>query len=189
MADPQRFLGGAAVGDRLTAALRHRRTDQWRKLPRLCREAGSRAHPRAGRHRRVMDESRQFHKGGRAIFAQRLRAAKAKLFFLPAYSPQTSIRSEQAFAKMKTLLRKADVPGRIEQTWRTIGSLLDCFTPDRVRHLRHHRRICFSLTRSRSSSLVSSRPRSSCPPSRLRHLAVASMTRHATYGLRHASIR
>jgi hypothetical protein len=35
---------------------------------------------------------------------------------------------EQAFAKMKTLLRKADAR-TIDETWRTIGALLDCFTP------------------------------------------------------------
>ena len=34
-----------------------------------------------------------------------IRAAKAKLFFLPAYSPDLN-PIEQAFAKMKTLLRK-----------------------------------------------------------------------------------
>ena len=65
------------------------------------------------------------HKG-RAIRAA-IRAAKAKLFFLPAYSPDLN-PIEQAFAKMKTLLRKADAR-TIEQTWRTIGALLDCFTP------------------------------------------------------------
>src|SRR5215472_4901832 len=56
-----------------------------------------------------------------------IRAAGAKLFFLPAYSPDLN-PIEQAFAKMKTLLRKADARA-IEQTWRTIGALLDCFTP------------------------------------------------------------
>ena len=56
-----------------------------------------------------------------------IRAAKAKLFFLPAYSPDLN-PIEQAFAKMKTLLRKADAR-TIDQTWRTIGALLDCFTP------------------------------------------------------------
>ena len=65
------------------------------------------------------------HKG-RAIRAA-IRAAKAKLFFLPAYSPDLN-PIEQAFAKMKTLLRKADAR-TIEATWRTIGALLDCFTP------------------------------------------------------------
>ena len=65
------------------------------------------------------------HKG-RAIRAA-IRAAKAKLFFLPAYSPDLN-PIEQVFAKMKTLLRKADAR-TIEQTWRTIGALLDCFTP------------------------------------------------------------
>src|SRR4029077_5390948 len=65
------------------------------------------------------------HKG-RAIRAA-IRAAKAKLLFLPAYSPDLN-PIEQAFAKMKTLLRKADAR-TIEQTWRTIGALLDCFSP------------------------------------------------------------
>ena len=65
------------------------------------------------------------HKG-RAVRAA-IRAAKAKLFFLPAYSPDLN-PIEQVFAKMKTLLRKADAR-TIEQTWRTIGALLDCFTP------------------------------------------------------------
>src|SRR5271156_6412406 len=65
------------------------------------------------------------HKG-RAVRAA-IRAAKAKLLFLPAYSPDLN-PIEQVFAKMKTLLRKADAR-TIEQTWRTIGALLDCFTP------------------------------------------------------------
>jgi len=65
------------------------------------------------------------HKG-RAIRAA-IRAAKAKLFFLPAYSPHLN-PIEQAFAKMNTLLRKAD-PRTIDETWRTIGALLDCSTP------------------------------------------------------------
>ena len=65
------------------------------------------------------------HKG-RAVRAA-IRAAKAKLFFLPPYSPDLN-PIEQAFAKMKTLLRKADAQ-TIEATWRTLGALLDCFTP------------------------------------------------------------
>ena len=50
----------------------------------------------------------------------------AVVFSLPAYSPDLN-PIEQAFAKMKTLLRKADAR-TIEQTWRTLGALLDCFT-------------------------------------------------------------
>ena len=65
------------------------------------------------------------HKG-RAVRAA-IRAAKAKLFFLPAYSPDLN-PIEQDFAKMKTLLRKADAR-TIDKTWRTIGTLLDCYTP------------------------------------------------------------
>ena len=58
---------------------------------------------------------------------QAIRAAGAKLFFLPAYSPDLN-PIEQAFAKMKTLLRKADAR-TTEDTWRTIDALLDCYTP------------------------------------------------------------
>ncbi|HZZ23090.1 MAG TPA: IS630 family transposase, partial [Roseiarcus sp.] len=54
----------------------------------------------------------------------------------PAYSPDLN-PIEQAFAKMKTLLRKADAR-TIEQTWRTIGALLDCFTPtERANYFRN----------------------------------------------------
>lgn len=56
-----------------------------------------------------------------------IRTAGAKLFFLPPYSPDLN-PIEQVFAKLKTLLRKAD-ERTIETTWRRIGALLDCFTP------------------------------------------------------------
>ena len=55
-----------------------------------------------------------------------IRAAGAKLFFLPPYSPDLN-PIEQAFAKMKTLLRKADARA-IDDTSRQIGALLDRFT-------------------------------------------------------------
>jgi transposase len=63
----------------------------------------------------------------RQAIRQLIRAAGAKLFFLPPYSPDLN-PIEQVFAKLKTLLRKADERS-IEATWRRIGSLLDCFTP------------------------------------------------------------
>jgi transposase len=56
-----------------------------------------------------------------------IRAAGAKLFFLPRYSPDLN-PIEQVFAKLKTLLRKTD-PRTVETTWRNIGDLLDRFTP------------------------------------------------------------
>jgi len=65
------------------------------------------------------------HKG-RAV-RKAIRAAGAKFFFLPAYSPDLN-PIEQVFAKLKTLLRKTDSRTR-EETWRAIGSLLDRFTP------------------------------------------------------------
>ena len=108
--------GGAALR-RAHRALRHRRPDQWRKLPRLCR-AGSPPGPRARRHCLSWTTSEAYK--GRAVRAA-IRAAKAKLLFLPAYSPDLN-PIEQAFAKIKTLrCGKADAR-TIEQTWRTIGS-------------------------------------------------------------------
>jgi transposase len=56
-----------------------------------------------------------------------IRAAGAKLFFLPPYSPDLN-PIEQVFAKLKTLLRKAE-ERTVEDTWRRIGQLLQCFAP------------------------------------------------------------
>ena len=57
-----------------------------------------------------------------------LRAVGAKLFYLPAYSPDLH-PIEQVFSKLKTLLRKAD-ERTVEATWKRIGSLLDQFKPE-----------------------------------------------------------
>lgn len=57
-----------------------------------------------------------------------IRAAGAKLLFLPAYSPDLN-PIEQVFAKLKTLLRKLDARS-IEATWQGIGQLLDTFTAE-----------------------------------------------------------
>jgi transposase len=56
-----------------------------------------------------------------------IRAAGAKLFFLPPYSPDLN-PIEQVFAKLKTLLRKAG-ERTVEATWKRIGALLGAFTP------------------------------------------------------------
>jgi len=57
-----------------------------------------------------------------------IRAAGAKLFFLPPYSPDLN-PIEQVFAKLKTLLRKA-AERTVEATWKRIGALLNAFTPN-----------------------------------------------------------
>jgi len=56
-----------------------------------------------------------------------IRAVGAKLFFLPPYSPDLN-PIEQVFAKLKTLLRKAE-ERTVEAAWRRIGLLLQCFSP------------------------------------------------------------
>ncbi len=66
------------------------------------------------------------HKG-KAV-RRAIRKAKAKLLFLPPYSPDLN-PIEQVFAKLKTLLRKAE-ERTVEATWRRIGELLDHFRPD-----------------------------------------------------------
>ncbi len=57
---------------------------------------------------------------------QAIRAAGAKLFYLPAYSPDLN-PIEQVIAKLKHLLRKAAERTK-EAVWRRIGSILDHFT-------------------------------------------------------------
>ena len=56
-----------------------------------------------------------------------IRTAGAKLLFLPPYSPDLN-PIEQVFAKLKTLLRKAN-ERTTEAVWRRIGSLLEAFPP------------------------------------------------------------
>ena len=65
------------------------------------------------------------HKG--SAVRQAIETAGATLLFLPPYSPDFN-PIENAFAKLKALLRKAaerTIPG----LWTTIGRLLDAFTP------------------------------------------------------------
>jgi transposase len=66
------------------------------------------------------------HKG-KAV-RQFIRAAGAKLFFLPKYSPDLN-PIEQVFAKLKHLLRKA-AARTVEAICDAIGQLLGAFTPD-----------------------------------------------------------
>jgi transposase len=63
---------------------------------------------------------------GKAI-RRAIRAAGAKLFFLPKYSPDLN-PIEQVFAKLKHLLRKA-AARTVETVCAAIGQLLDAFTP------------------------------------------------------------
>lgn len=65
------------------------------------------------------------HKG-RAV-RQLIRSVGARLLFLPPYAPDLN-PIEQVFAKLKTLLRKANTRS-VEATWRHIGSLLNAFSP------------------------------------------------------------
>jgi transposase len=58
---------------------------------------------------------------------QAIEACGATLLYLPPYSPDLN-PIENAFAKLKALLRKA-AERTIEGLWRAIGCLLDLFTP------------------------------------------------------------
>ena len=56
-----------------------------------------------------------------------IEAAGARLLYLPPYSPDLN-PIEQAFAKLKVLLRAA-AERSVEGLWSTIGKLLDRFPP------------------------------------------------------------
>lgn len=74
------------------------------------------------------------HKG-KAV-RKALRRAGVHLLFLPPYSPDLN-PIEQVFAKLKTLLRKAD-ERTVEGTWLRIGALLDCFSPQECSNYLKH---------------------------------------------------
>jgi transposase len=57
-----------------------------------------------------------------------IEAQGAELLYLPPYSPDLN-PIEQAFAKLKALLRKA-AERTVDNLWNTIGKLLDCFSAD-----------------------------------------------------------
>ncbi len=66
------------------------------------------------------------HKG--KVIRRAIRAAGAKLFFLPKYSPDLN-PIEQVFAKLKHLLRKASARD-FDAVTAAIGQALDAFTPE-----------------------------------------------------------
>ena len=57
-----------------------------------------------------------------------IRAAGAKLLFLPAHSPDLH-PVQQAFAKLKLLLRKA-AESTVRATWQPNGALQNAFPPN-----------------------------------------------------------
>ena len=74
------------------------------------------------------------HKG--QAVRRALREVGAHRFLLPPYSPDLN-PIEQVFAKLKTLLRKADERS-IEAVWKRIGSLLDAFnSAECTSYIRH----------------------------------------------------
>ena len=70
------------------------------------------------------------HKGPRV--RQLIEAAGASLFYLPPYSPDFN-PIENAFAKLKALLRKA-AERTVEGLWTAIDELIDLFTPKECRN-------------------------------------------------------
>ena len=72
----------------------------------------------------VVMDNLSSHKAG--IIRRAIRAAGAKLIFLPPYSPDLN-PIEQVFAKLKTLLRKVNARS-VEAVIMAIGKILDEFT-------------------------------------------------------------
>ena len=61
-----------------------------------------------------------------------IEARGASLLFLPPYSPDLNT-IEQVFAKLKTLLRRAEPRSR-ESLWQSIGNSLDRYTPQECKN-------------------------------------------------------
>ena len=73
----------------------------------------------------VVMDNLSSHKGPRV--SKLIEAAGARLLYLPPYSPDFN-PIENAFAKLKALLRKA-AERTVQGLWTTIGRLVDVFTP------------------------------------------------------------
>jgi transposase len=74
----------------------------------------------------VVMDNLSSHKGPRVRAV--IEAAGASLLYLPPYSPDFN-PIEQAFARLKALLRKAG-ERTVEGLWTAIGRLVDLFAPD-----------------------------------------------------------
>ena len=72
----------------------------------------------------VIMDNLSSHKGPRVH--QMIEAAGASLLYLPPYSPDFN-PIENAFAKLKALLRKA-AERSVDGLWNAIGRIIDCFT-------------------------------------------------------------
>jgi transposase len=72
----------------------------------------------------VVMDNLSSHKG--PAVRQAIEAAGARLLYLPPYSPDFN-PIENAFAKLKALLRKA-AERSVDGLWRAIGRIIDCFT-------------------------------------------------------------
>jgi hypothetical protein len=107
--------------DRNGCANGARRPDQPRSLPRLCRP-GPGPGTSGGRHRR--DGHLGSHKN--APVRSAIEAAGGKPLYLPPGNPDFN-PIENAFAKLKTLLRKA-AERTGEELWHKIGALLTEFS-------------------------------------------------------------
>lgn len=73
----------------------------------------------------VVMDNLSSHKG--PAVRQAIEAAGARLLYLPPYSPDFN-PIENAFAKLKALLRKAAEP-TVDGLWDAIGHIIDLFTP------------------------------------------------------------
>jgi transposase len=78
----------------------------------------------------VVMDNLDSHKGAGVRVA--IEAAGATLLYLPPYSPDFN-PIENAFAKLKALLRKA-AERTVEGLWTKIGELLNAFTPQECAH-------------------------------------------------------
>lgn len=72
----------------------------------------------------------------RAGVRQAIEGAGCRLLYLPAYSPDFN-PIEQAFSKLKALLRKAG-ERTVEGLWRLLGRLMDEFPPAQCRNFLSH---------------------------------------------------
>ncbi len=131
--------------DRIDGALRHRRPDQRRELPRLCR-AVPRADPQARRHRHH-GQSRQ-PQGQRPSARRSAPPARGSSSCRPT-RPTSTRSSRSSPSSRHCCARPRSEPSKPPGD--SIGSLLDRFTPARMRQLLRNAGYASSMRRTGSS--------------------------------------
>ena len=72
------------------------------------------------------------------VRARQSKPSGARSHYLPSYSPEDLNPIEQAFAKLKALLRAKALRTRSRHSWNALGDIVACFSPAECANFLRH---------------------------------------------------